>query len=96
MGVSGAIPGARRAIEFSVDLGKVICVADPDEAAARDEAMAAAVTAELQEAPDLPGIDTGVIHRDDPHAGRLFGQGTIDGRGCDDVHGTGWRLVITD
>ena len=38
-----ACPSARGAIDFSMELGKVICVPDPDEAAARDEAMAAAV-----------------------------------------------------
>ena len=30
------LPSARQAIEFSMELGKVICVPDPDEAAARD------------------------------------------------------------
>ena len=36
------LPSAQAAIEFSIELGKVICVPDPAEAAARDEAMAAA------------------------------------------------------
>jgi cyclase len=35
------LPSARSPIDFSMELGKVICVADPAEAAARDEAMAA-------------------------------------------------------
>jgi flavoprotein hydroxylase len=90
------LPNARGAIEFSMELGKVICVADPDEAAARDDAMAAAVTSELSEIPDLPGIHAGVIHADAPHAGRLFVQGTVDGGLFDDVHGAGWRLVTID
>ena len=34
-------PSAVAAIDFSIELGKVICVPDPEEAAARDEAMAA-------------------------------------------------------
>ena len=34
------LPSARHAIEFSVELGKIICIPDPDAAAARDEAMA--------------------------------------------------------
>jgi 2-polyprenyl-6-methoxyphenol hydroxylase-like FAD-dependent oxidoreductase len=87
------LPSARQAIEFSKALGAVICVADPAEAAARDAAMAAAVTEELTEAPDLPAIDAGLIQRDSPHAGRLFPQNTADGRLFDDVHGAGWRLV---
>ena len=42
-------PSAVAAIDFSIELGKVICVPDPAEAAARDEAMAAAVTGEVSE-----------------------------------------------
>ena len=34
------LPSVKAAIEFSMELGKVICVPDPAEAAARDEAMA--------------------------------------------------------
>ena len=37
---SERLPSAKAAIEFSMELGKVICVPDPAEAAARDEAMA--------------------------------------------------------
>lgn len=87
------LPSARQAIEFSMELGKVICVPDVDEAAARDVAMAAAVTDELAVAPDLPGIATWLIAPDRPHSGSLFGQGTVDGTGFDDAHGVGWRLV---
>src|SRR4029077_14746269 len=42
-------PGAVAAIDTSIALGQVICVPDPAEAAARDEAMAAAVTGEVSE-----------------------------------------------
>jgi 2-polyprenyl-6-methoxyphenol hydroxylase-like FAD-dependent oxidoreductase len=89
------LPSARQAIEFSMELGKVICVPDAAEAAARDEAMAASVTAELAEAPELPGIDSGCVDAGSPHAGRLFVQGTAGGAPFDDVHGPGWRLVTT-
>jgi 2-polyprenyl-6-methoxyphenol hydroxylase-like FAD-dependent oxidoreductase len=91
--VAERLPSARQAINLSMELGKVICVPDPVEAAMRDEAMAAAVTGEISEIPDLPGIDGGYIHPDAAHAGRLFGQPTVDGRLLDDVHGAGWRLV---
>jgi 2-polyprenyl-6-methoxyphenol hydroxylase-like FAD-dependent oxidoreductase len=87
------LPSARQAIEFSMELGKVICVPDAEEAAARDATMAASVTSELAEAPELPGIDTGCVDDGGPHAGRLFVQGTAAGAPFDDVHGTGWRLV---
>ena len=53
------LPSARQAIEFSIELGKVICVPDPDEAAARDEAMAPLVGPEPTDAPPLPGIEAG-------------------------------------
>jgi flavoprotein hydroxylase len=94
--VQERLPSARQAIEFSVELGKVICVPDPDEAAARDEAMAAVVTAELSEVPELPGIDAGIVHPDSPQAGSHFVQGAVDNLLFDDVHGVGWRLVTVD
>lgn len=88
------LPSVRAAIDFAMDLGKVICVPDPAEAAARDEAMALGVGAEPTPAPGLPDIATGFIHPTAPHAGTQFVQGTDRGRPFDDVHGTGWRLVL--
>jgi 2-polyprenyl-6-methoxyphenol hydroxylase-like FAD-dependent oxidoreductase len=90
------VPSVNQSIEFSVELGKVICVADPAEAAARDELMAAGVTEELVEAPSLPGLSTGLVHLDSPHAGELFVQGYVGGQRFDDVHGVGWRLLTVD
>lgn len=87
------LPSARRAIEFSMELGKVICVPDHDEAAARDAAMAAAVGDEPVAAPALPGLDGGLVYASSPHAGVLFVQGEVRGRPFDDVHGVGWRIV---
>jgi 2-polyprenyl-6-methoxyphenol hydroxylase-like FAD-dependent oxidoreductase len=87
------IPSARAAIEFAIELGKVICVPDPAEAAARDEAMALAVGAEPGPVPALPDIDAGFIHSRSPHAGTQFIQGSDDGRPLDDLHGNGWRLA---
>jgi 2-polyprenyl-6-methoxyphenol hydroxylase-like FAD-dependent oxidoreductase len=88
------LPSARRAIDFSMELGKVICVPDPAEAAARDEAMRATVGADPVEAPALPRLDGGLVHPTAAHAGALFVQGTLGGRRFDDVHGAGWRLVL--
>jgi flavoprotein hydroxylase len=90
------LPSARQAIEFSIELGKVICVPDPAEAAARDAAMAPLVGAEPTDPPPPSRITAGVIDPDSPHAGTLFPQATIDGRRFDDVHGAGWRLVTID
>ncbi|HXY43431.1 MAG TPA: bifunctional 3-(3-hydroxy-phenyl)propionate/3-hydroxycinnamic acid hydroxylase [Acidimicrobiales bacterium] len=90
------LPGARQVIEFSMALGKVICVPEPEEAAARDTAMAAGVGPEPVEVPPFPGIGEGLLHRSSPHAGEVFVQGTVDGQLFDDVHGAGWRLVTID
>ncbi len=87
-------PSAVQAIQFSIELGKVICVPDPAEAALRDAAMAAAVTDEVSEGPESPGISGGLTEPDAPYAGRLLGQCTVAGRRFDDVYGAGWRLLI--
>ena len=50
-----AAPNMRAVIELAIELGKVICVADPDEAAARDEALIAADDGSLTDVPPLPG-----------------------------------------
>jgi 2-polyprenyl-6-methoxyphenol hydroxylase-like FAD-dependent oxidoreductase len=89
-------PSAVAAIDFSIELGKVICVPDPAEAAARDEAMAAAVTGAVSEVAALPGLAAGLVHPGDPFAGQPFPQANLDGRWFDDVHGAGWRLVTDD
>jgi flavoprotein hydroxylase len=89
-------PNASAAIDFSIELGKVICVADPAEAAARDEAMAAGYDGSVSPAPSLPGIDRGLVSDGSPAAGELFPQGDLGGRWFDDVHGAGWRLVTLD
>jgi len=90
------MPSVRQAIEFSMGLGKVICVPDPVEAAARDSAMAAAVGPDPAAVPPLPPIEAGFIHQTAAHAGHLFVQGSARGRPFDDVHGAGWRLVAVD
>jgi 2-polyprenyl-6-methoxyphenol hydroxylase-like FAD-dependent oxidoreductase len=89
-------PNAVAAIDFSIELGEVICVSDPAEAAARDEAMSAGYDGSVSEAPDLPGIESGVIAADAPLAGSLFPQGELNGQWFDHVHGVGWRLVTVD
>src|SRR5213592_2550653 len=79
---SERIPQVRQVIDFSIELGKVICVADPAEAAARDAAMTAAAR------------ETGLTP---PLAGRLVVQGVVRrgqalGR-FDDVVGGGFVLL---
>jgi 2-polyprenyl-6-methoxyphenol hydroxylase-like FAD-dependent oxidoreductase len=89
-------PNANAAIDFSIELGKVICVADPAEAAARDEAMAAAYDGGVGDIPNLPGIASGLVSARSPFSGELLPQGVLDGRWLDDVYGTGWGLVTVD
>lgn len=89
----------RAVIDLSMALGRVICVADPAEAAERDANMA--VGAELagtQAQPPLPGLPAGVMRVGDGAAGELFVQGRVLHHGIptlfDDVAGAGWRLVV--
>ncbi len=91
---SERLPSAKAAIDFSMELGGVICVADPAEAAARDEAMAAGVGDEPAPVPGLPAITAGFIHPSAPHAGTQLVQGREGGRLFDEAYGNGWRLVV--
>jgi 2-polyprenyl-6-methoxyphenol hydroxylase-like FAD-dependent oxidoreductase len=86
-------PEVCASIEFAMELGKIICVPDQVEAAARDQAMAASVGPDPAEVPPLLPIQAGIIDPRSPHAGRLFPQGRVDGKRFDDVYGTGWRLI---
>ncbi|MGK2947762.1 MAG: bifunctional 3-(3-hydroxy-phenyl)propionate/3-hydroxycinnamic acid hydroxylase [Acidimicrobiales bacterium] len=93
-------PNVRAVIELSMALGRVICVTDPDEAAARDTLMTEGAGA-AEPLPPLPGIVAGIVKDDDPLAGSLFVQGrladpTLGPRRLDDLHGAGWRLVATE
>jgi 2-polyprenyl-6-methoxyphenol hydroxylase-like FAD-dependent oxidoreductase len=89
-------PSVIAAIDFSIELGKVICVPDSAEAAARDEAMAAAYDGGISDVPGLPGIASGLVASGAPLAGEVFPQGEVGGRWFDDVHGVGWRLATVD
>jgi flavoprotein hydroxylase len=78
----------QQAIATSVELGKVICVADPAEAAARDEALLAlaadpdAPAIQLPAAALGPGIHEGTSQTDAPGAaGSLFPQGRVSAGG---------------
>lgn len=96
------IPHVRAVIDFSMALGRVICIADPAEAAGRDAMMTAALASGQQATPPpSPTIGPGVLRAGDPHAGKLFPQGrvrTTDGREgwFDDVVSGGWVLIARD
>jgi 2-polyprenyl-6-methoxyphenol hydroxylase-like FAD-dependent oxidoreductase len=97
---SERLPHVRGAIELSIALGRVICIADPAEAKARDERMAAeAARSGPIEAPLLP-IGPGCVAAGSVAAGELFVQDQVQRDGVtglfDDVVGPGFALVSLD
>jgi 2-polyprenyl-6-methoxyphenol hydroxylase-like FAD-dependent oxidoreductase len=100
-------PHVRGAIELSVELGRIICVPDPAEAKARDEAMGPMAASGASVPPPAPPvISEGCISRRFAMAGRTFPQsrsmrGAVpqfdrlinEGR-SDDVLGNRWKLVF--
>jgi 2-polyprenyl-6-methoxyphenol hydroxylase-like FAD-dependent oxidoreductase len=95
---SERLPHVRAIIDFSIALGKVICITDPAAAVARDRDMVPAARASgLQTPAPLPPIGPGCFAEGDPHAARLFAQDRVrkggrEGR-FDDVVGRGFVLV---
>jgi 3-(3-hydroxy-phenyl)propionate hydroxylase len=95
---SERIPQVRAVIEFSMALGKVICVPDPEQAAARDARMiAAAKSGGLSPPLPPPTLGPGFFVEGDRLAGQLFLQDRVRHAGktglFDDVIGRGWTLL---
>lgn len=92
------IEHVRHVIELCVGLGQVICVTDPQAAAARDAQMKAALQdPELAPAPlPLPHLGAGLTGSH-PQAGYLSYQGRVTADGAsgrfDDVLGYGWTVL---
>ncbi len=97
----------QHAIGMSVELGKVICVTDPEQAAQRDAFMISQGADPTRILPPLPPstLTTGVVHRTAggepaPGAGVLTPQPRLTYRGrtglLDDVVGSGLLLVCTE
>lgn len=86
-------------IDFSVELGKVICITDPDLAAQRDRDMLAARAKPDYRAPPplLPRLGPGLYVDDAPGAGSLSPQGVIVANGrqglFDDVIGARFAVI---
>lgn len=95
-------PHARQTIDFSVGLGRVICTADPAEAATRDAQMIpAARAAGITIPPPAPKLGPGCWQASDPRAGGLFLQARVRHAGrivrLDDAVGGGrFALVARD
>jgi 2-polyprenyl-6-methoxyphenol hydroxylase-like FAD-dependent oxidoreductase len=95
-------PHVKGSIELSVELGKIICVPDPEAARARDEAMApGAANGASVPPPPPPTMTEGCIGTDIKMgiemAGRTFPQGTATSPAgplrSDDALGLGWKLI---
>lgn len=91
------LPHVRSVIQFAMELGKVICVADPAEAEARDNMLAPLIQEGIStESPGMPSLQRGLLG-DSPGAGQLVPQARIelDGRRglIDDLVECQWLLV---
>jgi hypothetical protein len=96
---SERLPNVYTFINVSVELGKIICVTDPEVAAARDAQMLAMRESPEQVSPSLPSppLGPGIFRDDDPLAGQFFIQGNVTHQGrtgrFDDIVGRGFCLL---
>ena len=90
-------PHTQAVIDLTIEMGKLICEANPQEAAARDAALLGMYDGSLTEVPSLPPFAEGVVLAGSVGAGELFIQGHVEHRGervrFDDAVGVGWQLV---
>ncbi len=90
---------AKHYITFSQDLGKIICISDPDQASARDSAMKADLAARgFTPVPtDICQLGQGAWVADSAHAGELSVQGVVQANGkqdrFDQAVGFGWMVL---
>lgn len=84
-------------IDFSMALGRIICITDEEQARQRDESMKAALTQEPPAPPPAPRLGEGVHVGE--HGGRLSRQGRVltgedqQPRLFDDVFGAGALIL---
>ena len=79
-----------------MEMGKLICVADPAEAAARDEALISAYDGGLTDIPPFPPFTAGIVLAGTPHAGSCSSKERWNGRASHPVRrraGARWQLV---
>jgi len=99
---SERIAHAKHYIQFSQDLGDIICIADEAEAKARDARMMADLAAR-DHAPitgDLVKLGPGIWCEGTPGAGELSPQGVVQFEGrtdrFDQAVGQGWLILAID
>lgn len=86
-------------IDFSQDLGKIICIADPDRAFERDQQMKADLeTRNFAPLPtDICQLGQGIWVEGTSHAGELSVQGIVEANGrrdrFDQAVGSGWLVL---
>ncbi len=86
-------------IDFSVNLGRIICVTDPDEASVRDcKMLAERAENPAPIAPHQARLGSGTWYVQDERAGRPSIQGVVAHLGktglFDDAVGRGWFLLV--
>ncbi len=95
-------PHVGAVIDASIYLGRIICIADPAEAAARDRAFKSGTAEKL---PPFPHLSAGLLapcvdRRPAPLAGLLAPHGTVRWRGrdgrWDEVVGLGFCVLVRD
>lgn len=93
---------AKHYIHFSQELGRIICIADPEAAAERDRRMKQEL-AERNDRPvptDICQLGRGVWCADTAHAGELSVQGVVEAGGrrdrFDQAVGYGWMVLGLD
>ncbi len=98
---SERLPQVQSYIHFSIELGKIICISDPEEASMRDEHMLAVRQQSAQGELPLPSFlpGPGLLLEGDPLAGHLFLQREVAHEGSqrlfDDLVGRGFCLIST-
>jgi hypothetical protein len=99
------IPHVRSLVSLALSLGRMMCLTDPEEAAARDAQLTALVRAgQRTPLPSPPVMGPGTLLADDRHAGEMFPQARVrrraGGRAAeglfDDLVGSGWLLLGAD
>ncbi|MBN3822844.1 bifunctional 3-(3-hydroxy-phenyl)propionate/3-hydroxycinnamic acid hydroxylase [Burkholderia sp. Ac-20384] len=95
-------PQVRAVIDASIEMGKVVCIADPQTAAQRDEAY---LSGQVPPLPPFPGLTDGVIRVDQNSAdGGIAGQLSVHGQvrndsevmRYDDAIPNGFHVIVLD